>query len=240
MWPQGNVCRERQTQTDMTGATPDERFALVRARASPGGRWPGFDVLTGCRDHRSNSTVITSGNDASHNEEAAGRTGGDYSYSEVGATRALALPSGYDHLRQTGPAGRGMDDFHAAAETLMCWDVHRSAGLTVRPGSDRAGAGAEVVLELGMGPLRVQAPCRVIYTVDEPRRRGFAYGTLNGHPERGEELFCVEIDTEGNVRFSITAFSTPALWWSRLASPISRAVQHRITDRYLQALAPKG
>ncbi|GAA1456781.1 DUF1990 domain-containing protein [Nocardiopsis exhalans] len=232
--------RIEQTQTGVTGTTPDERFALVRAVASPGGRRPAFEVLTGCCDHRSNSTVITSGNDASHNEEAAGRTSGDYSYSEVGATRALTLPSGYKHLRQAGPAGRGMDDFHAAAEALMCWDVHRNAGLTVRSGSGRARAGTEVVLELGMGPLRVRAPCRVIYTVDEPRRRGFAYGTLDGHPERGEELFCIEIDTVGNVRLSITAFSTPALWWSRLASPLSRAVQHRITDRYLRALAPKG
>jgi uncharacterized protein (UPF0548 family) len=30
-------------------------------------------------------------------------------------------------------------------------------------------------------------PCRVVYVVDEPRRAGFAYGTLPGHPEIGGE-----------------------------------------------------
>lgn len=105
------------------------------------------------------------------------------------------------------------------------------------PGPARAGS--RVTLGLGVGPLRFWAPCRVLYTVDEPRRRGFAYGTLDGHPERGEELFCVEHGAQGEVVLSITAFSTPALWWSRLAAPLSRSVQHRITDRYLRVLAPK-
>lgn len=45
---------------------------------------------------------------------------GDYSYTEVGATRASTLPPGYDHLYRTGPAGRGPDDFRTAAEALMC------------------------------------------------------------------------------------------------------------------------
>jgi uncharacterized protein (UPF0548 family) len=31
-----------------------------------------------------------------------------------------------------------------------------------------------------------KAPVRVVYVVDEPTRRGFAYGTLPGHPESGE------------------------------------------------------
>ncbi|MFL1379473.1 DUF1990 family protein [Nocardiopsis protaetiae] len=177
-------------------------------------------------------------------QSAAGRqenedTDGDYSYTEVGATRAPALPPGYDHLRRTGPAGRGGDDFRAAAEALMRWDVHRGAGLTVRADPGPARAGGRVVLGFGVGPLRVWAPCRVLYTVDEPRRRGFAYGTLDGHPERGEELFCVEHGERGEVVLSITAFSAPALWWSRLAAPLSRAVQRRITDRYLRVLAPK-
>jgi uncharacterized protein (UPF0548 family) len=54
------------------------------------------------------------------------------------------------------------------------------------PGS-RVGAdcvpGAVVMLGLGIGSLRLQAPCRVVYMVDESRRRGFAYGTLAGHRE---------------------------------------------------------
>jgi uncharacterized protein (UPF0548 family) len=37
----------------------------------------------------------------------------------------------------------------------------------------------------------MRAPCRVIYTITEPRRKGFAYGTLPGHPESGEEAFTI-------------------------------------------------
>ena len=44
--------------------------------------------------------------------------------------------------------------------------------------------GSEVIVHLG--PVR--APCRVVYVVDEPDRRGFAYGTLPGHPEIDGEL----------------------------------------------------
>jgi uncharacterized protein (UPF0548 family) len=44
--------------------------------------------------------------------------------------------------------------------------------------------GTDVLAHLG--PIRV--PCRVVYVLDEPERRGFAYGTLPGHPESGEEL----------------------------------------------------
>ena len=86
-----------------------------------------------------------------------------------------------------------------------------------------------------LGPVR--APCRVVYVVDEPDRRGFAYGTLPGHAESGEELFLVRYDpaTE-NVYADVTAFSRHATWWSRLASPVTSLVQQIVTDRYLRAL----
>ncbi|GAA4732513.1 hypothetical protein GCM10023350_14890 [Nocardioides endophyticus] len=46
-----------------------------------------------------------------------------------------------------------------------------------------------VDMRFGLGPLALRIPCRVVYVVDEPERAGFAYGTLPGHPETGEELF---------------------------------------------------
>jgi len=52
--------------------------------------------------------------------------------------------------------------------------------------------------------------------VDEPRRRGFAYGTLPGHPERGEEAFLITHHDDGTVTFAITAFCAPG-------SPLARA-----------------
>jgi uncharacterized protein (UPF0548 family) len=48
-----------------------------------------------------------------------------------------------------------------------------------------------VILGIVVGPLRMRALCRVIYTITAPRRKGFAYGTLPGHPECGEEAFTI-------------------------------------------------
>jgi uncharacterized protein (UPF0548 family) len=77
---------------------------------------------------------------------------------------------------------------------------------------------------------------RVVYVVDEDRRRGFAYGTLPGHPESGEESFVVEHLEDDTVRFAITAFSHPATLLAKLGGPVSRLVQSRVTNRYLHAV----
>jgi uncharacterized protein (UPF0548 family) len=42
---------------------------------------------------------------------------------------------------------------------------------------------------------------------------------------------------DGTVTFEVTAFSRPATWLARATGPLGRAVQYRITTRYLQALA---
>jgi len=82
----------------------------------------------------------------------------------------------------------------------------------------------------------VLAPGRVVSVVDEPRRQGFAYGTLPGHPERGEESFVLSLLDDETIDFTLVAFSRPAVWWSRAGAPVSRWVQKRITARYLDAL----
>ena len=92
------------------------------------------------------------------------------------------------------------------------------------------------MLRLGWRALGVSAPVRVVYVVDEGRRRGFAYGTLPGHPESGEEAFVVEHLEDDTVRFAITAFSRPATLLAKLGGPVSRLVQSRVTNRYLRAV----
>ncbi len=73
--------------------------------------------------------------------------------------------------------------------------------------------------------------------MNERHRRGLAYGTLPGHPERGEEAFVIEQHGDGAVTFAITAFSTPATPLAKAAGPAGRAIQRYITGRYLRALA---
>ncbi len=153
-------------------------------------------------------------------------------YPDVGAT-AGALPDGYHHVRKSAVIGQGRRRFEEAAAAGMRWGMLRGAGIKVVATTDVAAVGSEVIVQLG--PVR--APCRVVYVVDEPDRRGFAYGTLPGHAESGEELFLVRFDpaTE-NVIAEVTAFSRHATWWSRLASPVTSLVQRTVTTRYLHAL----
>ena len=83
----------------------------------------------------------------------------------------------------------------------------------------------------------VKFPVRVIYVVDEPRRKGFAYGTLPGHPEDGEESWMVEQRDDGSVWITIRAFSRPATRWWWAVYPALRIAQAYYTNRYLSALA---
>ncbi|MBY6367369.1 DUF1990 domain-containing protein [Rhodococcus corynebacterioides] len=148
------------------------------------------------------------------------------------------MPPGYHHLEQSRHLGSGERVFDDAARRILRWDMHRGAGLTVRATSTEAEPGAIVVL--GLGPIRI--PCRVVDVVDArpddgTRERGFAYGTLPGHPERGEERFVVRFDERtGAVTAHIRAFSTAGNAVVALGGPLNRLVQGVATRRYLAAL----
>jgi uncharacterized protein (UPF0548 family) len=76
----------------------------------------------------------------------------------------------------------------------------------------------------------------VVYTVEEADRREFAYGTLPGHPEQGEEAFMVMIRSTGDVRIRIRAFSRPASLLAKSGRRPTRMIQEHATDRYVDAI----
>lgn len=159
-----------------------------------------------------------------------------FTYDEVGGTHRRTTPPGYRTVRRSREIGSGTERFEQAAQTLLAWGMHRRTGLRVRTSSDEVSSGAVAILRLGVGPWGVDAPVRVVYVVDEPWRRGFAYGTLPGHPERGEEAFVVELRDDDVVIFTITAFSHPATWLAHAGGPFTRAIQSWLTSRYLRAV----
>ncbi|MEV1043977.1 DUF1990 domain-containing protein [Streptomyces sp. NPDC049916] len=148
------------------------------------------------------------------------------SYPEAGATRGGPLPDGYHHLRHRTRVGRGAADFEVAGAAVTEWRMHRASGAGITASARRAQPGASVRVSLGLGPLRLSAPCQVVWTsYGEEGRTGFAYGTLSGHPERGEECFVVELADDATVWFTVLAFSRPARWYTRLAGPLVPPVQ---------------
>jgi len=149
-----------------------------------------------------------------------------WSYPEVGATRTEP-PPGYDVDHRTVVVGTGDAAFAAAREALRRWAPFRMYWIrSFADGPPEEGRLVAVVARvLGIWWTNVS---RVIYTIDEPLRSGFAYGTLRAHAERGEERFLVELDpASGRVTYSVLAFSRPRHPLARLAYPFTRAVQFR-------------
>ncbi len=95
-------------------------------------------------------------------------------------------------------------------------------------GADRAAPGVDVTVTLA-GVIR--APCRVVWTTEERRRAGWAYGTLPGHPESGEEAFVVDRTGDGTVWLTVTAFSRPAKWYTKAGGAAARGFQHAYARR---------
>ena len=156
------------------------------------------------------------------------------SYPEVGATLA-DRPPGYRHDDDSLILGTGAPAFARAVVGLRQWQAHRGAGVAVAPSDPPIAFGTTVALALPLVGITTLAACRIVRVVDEPGRFGFAYGTLAGHPERGEEAFMVESDAD-TVRFHIRAFSRAADPLARLGAPVARLVQRRVTHGYLTAL----
>ncbi len=155
-------------------------------------------------------------------------------YPEIGACIDAPMPQGYLHIDEHVRVCTA-NEFERARDALLDWAPHRGAGIDVHPPDARPMLGTTVVLRIGFGPLRIIAPCRIVRAIDEPDRAGFAYGTLPGHPERGEEAFVLRRTSEATV-LSIRAFSRPDRWFSRLGAPVSRLVQRRVTAAYLRAI----
>ena len=156
----------------------------------------------------------------------------------MGATRDLAtVPRGFRPLERRAVVGHGERAFRDARASVLRWGMQLGSGMTLDIPVERdILPGDRVRLTIPFGPLRVRAPAEVVYVVDEPRVAGFAYGTLPGHPESGEEAFLVEWGADDSVTAVVRAFSRPATWFWWCGAPVLRIAQELYTRRYLRAL----
>ncbi len=161
---------------------------------------------------------------------------GDYTYEEVGATRHSSTVDGSMRTLRLRRRVGGPGDFETAADFVLGFGMQRGAGLEVHAESAYAREGEQATVVVVCGPVRLRAPTRVVYVVEEPDRRGFAYGTLPGHPECGEEAFLVERDAD-STWVEVRAFSRPGRWFTRLGGPAARLLQRRMAGLYLDAVS---
>lgn len=152
-------------------------------------------------------------------------------YIEVGAT-AGEMPPGYHHVRARRVVGHDRADFERAADALLAGEAQRRAGARVTLSETPMRSGTRVTMRLWV----FRIPCLVVWAERTDTVAGFAYGTLPGHPERGEERFTLTLQPTGEVVFDIAAFSAPGRWFTRVGAPLGRLVQAWMTRRYLRAL----
>ena len=160
-----------------------------------------------------------------------------FSYPEVGAT-ATSPPRDYnvDHARfllgqapvafSRGKLAIGRWEMFHNGWTQLCWpDAPIESGTNV----------AMMARCFGLYSINF---CRIVYVIDEPRKYGFAYGTLPDHVEAGEERFVVEWLEDGTVWYDVFAFSRARHVLARIANPAVRGLQRKFrrdSGRAMQA-----
>jgi uncharacterized protein (UPF0548 family) len=128
-------------------------------------------------------------------------------------------------------------DVALAAKAVRRWRGHAAAGIAIAPEQPAIVEGQTLALTIPVGPLAVSATCRIVDVVDEDDRFGFTYATLPHHAVDGEESFIVTATPDGEVSVTVTAVWRPATLANHLCPPLTRFLQHRAINRYLDGIA---
>ncbi|TSA83040.1 DUF1990 domain-containing protein [Deinococcus detaillensis] len=153
-------------------------------------------------------------------------------YSRIGVT----LDPQTEMEQHTVLLGTGQATFERGKAALQSWQTHQSRWLRLYPGTQPPAEGQTVLVLLTCAGLCLAFGCRVVRVLDGSRQYGFAYGSLPGHPERGEELFVVEWHSDDRVTFSLKADSQPANRFYRLGRPFGQLVRSLGTRQYLNSV----
>jgi uncharacterized protein (UPF0548 family) len=141
------------------------------------------------------------------------------------------LSARYDVDRHEFSLGAGRERFERARAALFAWRHFEIPWVELHGASTSAHAGQAVATLVSVAGLRFLNPCQVVYTENSDASSdcaAFAYGTLPGHVESGEERFEVSHDpATGEVKYRILAFSRPGILLTRLGYPATRLFQRR-------------
>jgi uncharacterized protein (UPF0548 family) len=159
-----------------------------------------------------------------------------FTYPEVGATNA-DLPTNYtvDHNRIQ--LGSGEATFHRAVDALKKWRQFELGWVGIVPPDVPIETGATVAVKARAFGTWSLSASRVVYTIDQSRCFGFAYGTLPDHVECGEERFLIIWLGSDRVFYDILAFSKPQHPLVKLSAPLARRLQRQFARDSLNRMA---
>jgi uncharacterized protein (UPF0548 family) len=104
-------------------------------------------------------------------------------------------------------------------------------------GTPFVAGGTTIRVDGRVGGMNADAELRVIFAVEEPRRVGFALGTVGGSVVSGEESFMVEWHENDEVWFTVRAFDAPVALLYRIPA-MRRRRRRELFTRYLRAISP--
>lgn len=163
-----------------------------------------------------------------------------FTYESVGGTAPGGEhPAGFTVDRLSVVLGSGHEVFRAARQGIEAWAQFDLGWCEAWPRETPLLVGEVVAVVARSIGLWWANAARIVYVVDESVKStegvvakfGFAYGTLPGHVEMGEELFLVEWDQATDaVAYNILAFSRPRHPLARLGRPLVRRLQQRFRE----------
>ncbi len=160
-----------------------------------------------------------------------------FSYPETGYTETGRRPPGYHIDRHRIQLGAGEAAFARACKSMRDWRMFSLDWVRLCWPFKRIQPGVTVGIVTHQYWFWTLNAARIVYVIDEPRRFGFAYGTLMDHVERGEERFLIEWREDDSVWYEISAFSVPKHWIAWAGYPFSRLLQRQFGRDSLRAMA---
>ena len=105
-------------------------------------------------------------------------------------------------------------------------------------GTPFVGAGTTIRVDGRVKGLRADAELRVIFAMEEPRRVGFALGTVSDSVVSGEESFMLDWYDNDEVWFTVRAFDAPRAVLYRMIPGLTKRRRRELFTRYLRAISP--
>ena len=112
----------------------------------------------------------------------------------------LHVPRGFVRDHSRSQIGRGAAAFEVAKSAFRRWEHFNLGWVCIANPDAPIATGQTIAMESHTLGLWTVNFTRILYTIDEPQRFGYGYGTTAMHVERGEERFLLEFDpTSGAV-----------------------------------------
>ena len=158
-------------------------------------------------------------------------------YTQPGCTEGGEL-LGFTTDQYRVQLGQGAATFEAACNALRRWGMFPASWTRVVQIENEIQPGQTVAVLIRTCGLWWFNSARIVYVCDgEPRKFGFAYGTLPAHLECGEERFLVEWEDDDSVWYDLRALSRPRSWVTHLGYPVARRLQRRFGRESQRAIA---